>query len=223
MNWSAFRKQIEWPAFSVDGFQVVDSHGEIHRLGDVFGSDGAVRREGRDFIGSTISLAAANATSREEDRHAVGPMISAGALGSTRPRIADLGLPSHLTVYHDQGVPEQPAVVKVFEKSGEAAIQFRQQMVLEAEKIAAVCIPATAAFAQVVGLGILHPEYADEGNSRLDQPPGYEHAHAVEGITVPVADGRWLPGHIKSGFRLGCFQQCKCFFLLSAVTKAGGG
>src|SRR5437899_352195 len=87
MNGSAFRKQIERPAFPVDGFQVVDSHGEIHRLGDVLGSDGAVRREGRDFIGSTISLAAANATSREEDRHAVGPMISAGALGSTRPGI----------------------------------------------------------------------------------------------------------------------------------------
>jgi len=59
-----------------------------------------VGRKGRDFIRSAISLATANATSSEEDRHAVGPMISAGALEAARPRIADLWLPSHLAVHH---------------------------------------------------------------------------------------------------------------------------
>jgi len=62
--------------------------------------------------------------------------------------------------------------VKILEKGGEAPIEFRQQMVLETEKIAAMRVPAAAAFAQVFGLGILHPKNADEGNSRLDQAPG---------------------------------------------------
>src|SRR5258708_29950705 len=45
----AIGHEIERSVFAVNGFEVVDAHGVVDGVGDVFGSDGAIERVGGDL------------------------------------------------------------------------------------------------------------------------------------------------------------------------------
>src|SRR3954470_774156 len=102
----------------------------------------------------------------------MGPMIASGAGYSAAAWVADLGFASHFAGHHQQRGIEQSAVGEIFDQGGEAAVKLRQQILLEAGKVVAVRVPASAAGALLRQLLlVLLPEHRYKRHACLDQPP----------------------------------------------------
>ena len=166
-------------------------------------------------VRGAVSLAPPNPPARHQHRHGMGPVVTSLSLFTTTTRVADLRLAAHLAVDHHQGLVQQAAFGQVVQQCREAAVQLRQQHILEADEVIPVSIPAATTLA-VFCLGQLLvplPEDAHKGNPGFDQAAGHQHAHPVMGLAIPLDRRVRFPGKIKSRF---CFtrpEQGEGFFL----------
>src|SRR5262245_54713409 len=79
--------------FAVDGGPVSHAHGVEDGPGNVLGADGVVRGVLGAAVAGAVDAPALDAAAGEEDRHAHGPVVAAGAAAAL---VADLGLAAHL-------------------------------------------------------------------------------------------------------------------------------
>ena len=105
-------------------------------------------------------------------------MVAAGLL-------VDPGGPAELAHDDDQGLLEQPALVEVFNQSGEALVEHGEELVLQPLEVLRVGVPAVAD-------GHLVEVDGDHRDAGLGQPAGQQHRLAEAMVAVPVADPRGL-------------------------------
>ena len=102
----AFFEDPVGSALAVDRFGVAQSHGVVDGLGDVFGSDRFVGGVGPDLVGGALDLPASDASTGQQDTLGMRPVVAALTADASGSRVADLGLPAHLAVDHQQRLIE---------------------------------------------------------------------------------------------------------------------
>src|SRR5208283_492126 len=87
-QWGTLGQQVEGTALAVGGLEVVDAHGVVDCLGDVFRGAGPVGRESGLLVRSTVGLTAPDTAAGQQHRHAVRPVVAAGSLGAAGACVA---------------------------------------------------------------------------------------------------------------------------------------
>src|SRR3954451_53154 len=119
-------------------------------------------------------------------------MIATRARLSAGTRISDFWLAPHFAGDEHECLIEQSPLSQVVDERGKPAVEFREQVLLQASEIVRVRIPPAGALALIGDLFVLLPKDGDERHFRLDQPAGQKQAHAVYGLAIALADGRRL-------------------------------
>ena len=147
VEWFAFGHQLVWPPLSVMCLQVVDAHCVEDGVSDVCGCRWLVGRVFTEFIGGTVNRSAGDSTSSHQVGQAMSPVVSSGTIDSAAARIPDAWFASHFTGDHQQCFIQQTGVSQVFDQCREGLVELRQQVFLQAGKVASVSIPASSAAA----------------------------------------------------------------------------
>ena len=143
-QWLAFGQQVEDATIGVFGFQVVDAHLAIDRLGNVGGRDRLIGRIFGSAIAAAIRLAAANSAAGHHDTLAMRPMVAAAPFDAAATPVADLGGSAHLARDQQQRLIQQAALAQVFNQGRKAAVESRQQMIAKTVEIVGVRVPAAS-------------------------------------------------------------------------------
>ena len=118
----------------VGGLQVANSHRVVNCVSHIGGSDRVVFGILAESIAGTERLASLNSAAGEQVRQAVSPVIATCTFDSAGSRIANLWRTSHFTRDHEKCLIQQLFLRQIFNQCGKAAIEFRQQVFLQAVK-----------------------------------------------------------------------------------------
>ena len=140
-------------------------------------------------------------------------MIASRALDPARTTVTDERLAPHLTRDEHERVLEQSAVREIFDQGRISTVKFGQEILLETSEIIPVRVPAARALALAIERGVLFPEHRDEGHLRLDESPRHQKTHAIDSLSVALAQGEGFARDIECRSGRGRGEQGKGLFL----------